>query len=196
MRRFVFTLAASVALAAVAPASALASHHRHGHHGHHGRARHAVTRHLRFGDSSTSPSTPASPGNAGTVMGLAGGVLTIQLSDGSTVSGKVGDSTALRCETAQPASTSHDDGDGGTGSGDQNGSGGDQSGGGGDQSGGGGDQSGGSDQSSSGEDQGDDDSSTTGSCGATSLVHGAVVRSAELAISSSGAVWREITLIS
>jgi len=68
------SLTAATALA-VAPTSALA------HGGHHGHGEHAVT-------------------PVATVASFAGGTLTLTLTDGSTLTGKVTDRTRLACENA------------------------------------------------------------------------------------------------
>lgn len=90
------TTAAAVLAAAMLPAVASAKGHHHRHH------RKGASAHLQsFGPS--SPTAPASD-NAGTVASFTGGVLTIKLADGSTVTGKVTAATELKCAAA-PASS-------------------------------------------------------------------------------------------
>jgi hypothetical protein len=190
MKRMLLAAAASSLLVLAAPSVASA------HHGKcHGRSHHACShvRHahharlLKFGASlsttatTTTPTPPASE-PAGKVASFEGGVLTIMLTDGSAVSGKVTEQTEIRCESAAP--TEGDDAD------DQ----GDES------SGGNGEDSSshvgfssrGDDLSSGG---GDDDGGDAQACTSTALVPGAVVLEAELSIGSGGAVWEHIDLI-
>ena len=177
MRRLVSTLAATASILAVAPATALAHHHHH-HFG----ARTHHTRFMRFGDVSNRPSTASSTGNAGTIASFTGGVLTIQLTDGSTVSGTVANDTKIECAAA--AQSGEDRGDGDRDQGDQSTSGDD------DQA------SGGSDQSTGDDDQGsgDDDQSSGGSCSSSDLKPGTAIRAAELRISGAGKVWEKVEL--
>jgi hypothetical protein len=193
MRRVFLTAVASSALALAVPGVASAQHgkrhqsHRASSHKRHHRHAHIV----RFGtlatastpsSSASSPATPSSP--AGTVASFTGGVLTITLSDKSTVSGKVTEQTELECRSPAPtaSASSHDGGDrhdsSGSASSQQAGS---QS----------GDGEQGEDQ---GEDQGDDDQGAQQSCTTAALAMGAVVQDAELSISSAGAVWHKVEL--
>src|SRR5947209_4132617 len=123
MRRLTLTAFASALVLAIAPASALASHH---HKRHHHRTHHARVVHKRFGDvnNPTTPTTTPTSDTAGTIDSFTNGVLTIKLNDGSTVSGKVTSDTEIECEAADNESAMHADGDGGgdhSGSGDQSG---------------------------------------------------------------------------
>jgi hypothetical protein len=215
MRRHIFTAVASVAILAMAPASALAKQHTKRHHSrtHHARTHHARThrlrvRHERFGaltsTGSTAPVTPAQP--AGTVDSLVGNLLTIRLNDANhtLVSGMVTNQTELEC--AAPASTVHADGDqgggdNGTSGGDNNTSGGDEN------TSSGSDETAGSDDATEVNDpaeaneptevgdQGDDDAAqTVTSCTTANLVAGTAVSGAELGISSAGATWEKVEL--
>ena len=93
MRRIVFTTAASIVAIALAPAGAMARSHHKRHHSrtHHARVR---IRHERFGNltmpttPTTTPTTPPPPpaDSVATVTSFTGGVLTITLNNGSTVS--------------------------------------------------------------------------------------------------------------
>jgi hypothetical protein len=186
MKRMLLAAATSLLLVLAAPSVASA------HHGKcHGRSHHACShvRHahrarlLKFGASlSTTTTTPTAPTSepAGKVASFEGGVLTITLSDGSTVSGKVTEQTEIRCQSA--TSTEGDDPDE---NGDEN------SGGNGDDSHAGFSSRG--DDFSSGD--GDDDGGDAQACTTTALVPGAVVLEAELRIGSGGAVWEQIDLV-
>jgi len=198
MKRMLLMAVASSALALAAPAVASAHHGKH-HNSRH--KRHAPAHLVRFGtfgtvfgpaDASGSTSVPTSPTPepSGTVASYAGGLLTITLKDGSTVSGKVTEQTELECHSATPpTSTEQDD----QGAGD-------------DSSGAEGGEHGSTaqgqpaahqsseDQQSGGDDQGEDEGGSS-SCTTAALVPGAVVGEAELSVSSAGAVWEKVELI-
>jgi len=195
MRRVFFTALASSALALAVPGVAAAQHGKR-HHSHRASSHKRHHRHahiVRFGtlaatsapsSNASSPATPSSP--AGTVASFTGGVLTIKLGDGSTVSGKLTDKTELECQSAAPtaSASSRDGGDSedrqdgsGTTSLQQAGS-----------------QSGDDDQGEDQGDEGDDDEGAQQSCTTAALVTGAVVQEAELSISSAGAVWHKLEL--
>ncbi len=184
MRRILTTTVASTLLALALPAAALAHHHgaRHefayharSHHRHHHRT-------VLFAPASTStsttPTTPTTPESetAGTVASFEGGVLTITLADGSTVSGKVTEDTWVSC-----GCPGHDGWNGG-GEGWQGGDSNDQ----------------GDDNGPGGFDHhGDDESGpSSSSCGISALVPGAKVKEAELNLSGAGAVWEKVILAS
>lgn len=168
MRRITIILSAAAALFALAPASALARHHRHHPARHHARA----SRLERFGTTDSSTSAPTSSGPAGTIASFSGGVLTITpAGGGSPVSGMVTNDTELECmapDTTQPV---HEDGDGGSG-----------------------DQSGDGDRGGSGDDGGEDNAPEAGTCSMSNLTPGAMVREAELRVSSTGSVWTKVEL--
>lgn len=165
MKKLLLTVVASCALVAVMPATALA-HGRH-HSRHHGRM-HSRT----FGSdvnqsgSSTSGSTTA-PATAGTVQSFTNGVLTILLTNGSTVSGTVTNDTFVACQAPATSGTSGQSGWQGHDQGRW----------------GGGDQG-----------QGDGDNAGQSCDPTTSLTQGAVVQEAELSLSGAGAVWRKVVL--
>jgi len=181
MRRLTITLAAGLMLLAIAPAGAAARHH----HRHHSRIHHARIEH--FGsDTSTAPTNSSSADTAGTVQSFAGGVLTIMLNDGSTVSGTVTGDTEIECMAPEQNDAVHEDGDGGSG-----------------------DQSGDGDQSISGDDQGDaaeeneaanenenenENEDQAQNCSTSNLTPGTVVREAVLRITSAGSVWKDVEL--
>jgi len=205
--------AATLLSVALLPAVASAkSHHRH----HHRSAR----THLRF--LGTSSLTAPASDNAGTVTSFVGGVLTIKLTDGSSVTGKVTAATELKCETAPVSTTArmadHGGGDGG-GSGAGSFSGNDGSGG--PESDEGPSQSGPAPVAGSSDDNGQDANDENGqdandidesqppvagqpaegeenhgeACEMSSLKEGTAVRDAELALNSTGASFRELEII-
>jgi hypothetical protein len=219
----IFTAAAMASLLAVlVPGMASAAQRgRSRTHAHHASTHHRHVRHLqiiRFGSVAALPSAgapagsrttgspssaprsdgpPATPGtpapSAGTVLSFTGGVLTITLADGSTVSGKVTEATELQCQSATPPTGTEDGGDEGSGSE--------------------GEGSGGSTEGtppathvrgetrSSGEGEGGQDGEEgdhgeeSPACTTAALVPGAVVAEAELSVGSSGAVWDHVDLI-
>jgi hypothetical protein len=216
MKRMLLTAATTTVMALAAPALASAAHHSNS--ACHRRAHHACAhvRHahraklLTFGTpvpstgsgtSSTSgsgstppaPSVPTSSGDssgetAGTVTSFTGGVLTITLNDGTTVSGKVTEETEIHCSPAVPTEGSEgDDHEGGEAGGDD-----------GEDSHGG--ESGasvhGADMSSGGSDDGGEgDHGSSSACTTEDLLPGTVVREAELSVGGSGAVWDHVDLI-
>ena len=176
MRRFVAFTIASCFVLATGPAAALARPHHHRHH-HHARTERFGT--LSTSTTTTSPTTP--PAAAGTITSFTNGVLTITLSDNSTVSGAVTPNTEIECQSSSATmggdlATDGNPSDGSQGGGDS------------------GQGSGTSDQGDGG-DQGDDDGGQSqSSCGTAALTPGATVLGAELEITSSGAVWTKIEL--
>lgn len=205
MKRLLIAAATSSMLALAAPGLASAAHkskcHHHAHHAC-AKSRHASrARVLTFGGpssaagntgNSTTPTAPSpaseAPETAGTVASFTGGVLTITLKDGSTVSGKVTDRSQIRCQSATPAPEGGDD--------DQNDD---------EASGGNGDDgaphggpligSHGDDISSGGSD-GEDGGPGQPVCTTAARVPGAIVAEAELSVGGSGAVWDHVNLIS
>ena len=204
-------LSAATALTALTcallPSGALA-------HGHHHHARGARSRHhhhhrgLHAGFLGTTGSSgsshiqnvgpgPGTPqGNAGKILSFTEGVLTIQLGEGenaTTISGKVTNETEIHCipapmtasMTPSPGTTSssHDDGWKGGEPGQQ------------------GEQgwSGHGDDRGSGDDRNGGDRDLEGGehcqCSTTNLTPGTVVHRAELLLTESGAVFREIELV-
>jgi hypothetical protein len=143
--------------------------------------------------------------NAGTVASFDGTTLTINLFNGSAVSGTVTDSTEIQCETADTGDNG-DPGDDNSGTGDDDASGGDNgqasapasSSDDGDQ-GDTGDGDTGDDDGGNGDDDGDngdDDGGDGGTqCTTADLVPGAVVHQAELDLESGQATFEEIELV-
>jgi hypothetical protein len=180
MRRMIMTAVASVSLAA--PGVALAhsgEHHRagerhHHHRGHHGQA-HVLAFHAQAPASSTSPTsstgptTPVPEDKAGTIASFTGGVLTITLNDGSTVSGKVGERTEIECPAPPSASAADFSGRDG---GDDNG------------------------LDEHGDDNGNDDNGNdiAEHCTSAALVPGASVKEALLSVGGDGATWMKVEL--
>ncbi|HET6871249.1 MAG TPA: hypothetical protein VFH80_35380 [Solirubrobacteraceae bacterium] len=168
MRRIVLSVVACCALAAFIPASALA-------HGHHHKRHHSRVHHRTFGhdwnQSGSSTTSTSSDQNAGTVQSFTGGVLTIALNNGQTVSGAVTGDTEIECEAADMSSSlrSHDHGDGGGDNGDDQGD-------------------------DNGNDQGDNDNENA-NCSSADLTPGTVVHEARLRLSGAGATWDKVELV-
>jgi hypothetical protein len=174
MRKLPFTVVASVAVLALAPAAALA---RGDHHRHHRKAvHHARIRHARFGSDQSQPAGPGAAQDAGTVQSFDNqGRLTILLNDGSTVTGRVTDATEMECQTAEADQMNGEDQHRGD-EGDRSGS---------------GDHGDNGDRGDNGGDQGDEGAM----CSTADLTPGTLVREAELTISAgSGAVWTKLEL--
>jgi hypothetical protein len=206
MRRMIITAVAATALAV--PGAAIASHqsehegpHDQGiHHKRHHARRHSSSHVVTFGAAasstpttstgSASPTAPtgSSDETAGTVASFSAGTLTITLSDGSTVSGKVNASTEIECRTTIATAAR----DGEQGDGDDRF---DDSGHGGQSSSGPGDGQQGENGGRDGNEGRDDDAQDEAEhCTSAALVAGAVVREAELRVSSAGAVWQKVEL--
>jgi hypothetical protein len=177
MRKFLFAALLSTALVVAMPATALARHHHRHHH---------QVRHEKFGSATgttttTSGATMSSEeGTAGTVDSFTNGVLTIRLNDGTTlVSGMVTDATELKCDVPENEVNDNDADD--ITSGDHTAM----------EDGGssGGDNTSGSDDGSGDTNQGEP------ACTTAALTPGTVVQEAELNISSAGAVWHEVELV-
>jgi hypothetical protein len=198
MRRTIITAVALTVLAV--PGAAIASHEGHSRHesAHHKRHHHqahivrfgAVTSSAPVsGTSAPSPATTTVPTGetAGTIASFTNGTLTITLNDGSMVSGKVTEVTEIECRSAMASAAS--DGHGDNGDNGQDGQG-----------------DGHGDEASSGAGQGDDQQGDVSgrdaddqqqqaqSCTSAALVQGAVVREAELRVSSTGATWEKVEL--
>jgi hypothetical protein len=179
MRRISLIAMALAALALAVPGAALA--HGRSHHpkkSHRVRHSHRVRSHIRHfvAANPTAPPTTTTPSdNAGTVASFTGGVLTLTLNDGSTVSGKVTAATEIECQSAM------------TVSGDARRRGADRGPGGDNQ--GGGDQG---DDNGGGEDNGGGNGAT---CDSAALVSGAVVHGADLKVDSTGATFRKIEIV-
>jgi hypothetical protein len=187
-------------LALAAPA--VASAHHHGKH--HSKRHAARARVLDFRASvPATPSTPGSPGSpvtpatpstesAGTIKSFkegAGkeGVLVIKLTDGTEVSGKVTEQTEILCAPTTPAPGGDDsDDEAGSGEGDHGSSSHGES-----REGSHGD----AHAASSGDDGEDGHDGGPQSCTTAALAPGAMVREAELKISSAGAVWERVALL-
>jgi hypothetical protein len=192
MKRILLVAVSSSALALGAPAIASAHHHAKHHHAKHHAARARV---LDFRASAPatpatpgSPATPATPSNesVGTVTSFKEGVLTITLTNGTLVSGKVTEQTEIHCTPATPA-TGGGDHEAGSGEGDHGSSTEAQS----------TEHSHGDAHAASSGDDGEDGADDQGqqSCTTTALVPGAMVREAELSLTGTGAVWDRVDLI-
>jgi hypothetical protein len=191
----IMTAVATVSLAA--PSAALAhngEHHRagerHHHRGHHRHA-HVLAFHAQAqapasstgSTSSPSPTTPASEDKAGTIASFTGGVLTIMLNDGSTVSGKVTERTEIECPvpSAGAADFSGHDGSDDNGFDDRRNDGSSES---------------GRTEDQRGDCPGHDDNGHDAAehCTSAALVPGASVKEAFLSVSSDGATWVKVEL--
>lgn len=171
MRRILLSVVACCAVIAIVPASALA--HRGHHKRHHARVHHRTFGHdwSQSSNSGTSTST-SSDQNAGTVASFTGGVLTIALNNGQTVSGDVTSDTEIECQAPDTSSgmQSHESGDGG------------------------GDNQGDNNQGDDDQGQGDDDNGSA-SCSSADLTPGTVVHEARLSLSGAGATWDKVELV-
>jgi hypothetical protein len=225
LRRGPLTATAGLAtLTLLAPGAALA----HGrHHRHHQRGHHAHVSFIHLGPTTasatgtgtagaTTPATTPSTGagstttstttneNAGTVASYTGGVLTLTLTGGSHVSGKVTADTQFECVSATPTTPPSGDQDDEGAPGDDNGLGDDQSEG--DSNQGGDSQVGqqlavaGQWQDGGDHSQGDDQDDeapivSEPPCDSSALIEGAVVRAAELRIAPGGTEFESIVLV-
>jgi hypothetical protein len=173
LKRVLYTLVASALVAALIPATALARGH-HGRH-HHARHHHKI-RHREFGHAG-APVAPGMDDNAGMVASFDGTKLTIELADGSTVSGTVDNDTEIECEGIDDSHTSFHRDDHGSG------------------------QSGGDDHGDRGDDngdrgdRGDDNDNEMENCDTSDLTPGTIVHEARLRLSGAGAVWDKVELL-
>lgn len=152
---------------AVLIAAAPATSLARSHHKKHRSHHHKRVTHKSFGSDPT-PGGGGSEANAGTIDSFTNGTLTIRLADGHTlVSGQVTSGTELECEMPETMimETGNHDGGGSSGGGDH-GSGG-----------------------------GDDGTEAEHNCPTTALTPGTVVKEAELRVSSAGAVWEKVELV-
>jgi hypothetical protein len=167
LRRVLYTLIASALVVALIPATALGRSHQRRHH-HHARVHHRI-HHKQFGRSD-APATPSMADNAGTVASFDGTKLTIQLNDGSTVSGTVNNDTEIECEAADMSQSNVNSDDEG------------------------GDHNSGDDNNDQGDDNDNDDNNAQ-NCDTSSLTPGTIVHEAELKLSGAGAVWDKVELL-
>jgi hypothetical protein len=108
----------------------------------------------------------------------------ITLNDGTTVSGQVTPDTEIKCVSPETSSSGMDSGFGGWQGHHE-----------GDFGGGGFDQGGNNDQGDNDEDDQGDNDDQNQVCDMTSLTAGTVVLEAELNISSAGAVWEKVVIM-
>jgi hypothetical protein len=176
MRKILLSVVACCAVIAILPASALA--HGDHHKGHHNRAHHARVHHRQFGGDQGAVNNQDQ--NAGTVQSFTGGVLTIALTNGQTVSGQVTGDTEIECQAVENdmSSLRSQDRHGGDGNGNNDNGNNDN-----------GDDNGNNDQG-----QGDDDNDDA-MCDSSNLTPGTVVHEAKLGISSAGATWDKVELV-
>jgi hypothetical protein len=218
MKRMLLSTVTASVLALAAPGMASAAQSSKSHHrAHHSRthSRHHVVarpRVLTFGKAAAStrvagsptgspgtPGTPTPPADgsgetAGTVLSFTNGVLTITLTNGTTVSGQVTEKTEVHCQPATPPSTSGEDqGEDESAQGEGSGSGDTQHMRSDGQQPGSGQQGTEGDGGSGSDGQGSGDGRQT--CTTAALVPGAVVREAELSVEGPSAVWDHIDLV-
>jgi hypothetical protein len=202
MKRILLTAMASSALALAAPAMASAHHGSHHAGARHSSShkRHAKRAHLvRFtsstvaGTHSGASATPATGETVGTVTSFTGGVLTLTLTDNSTVSGKVTERTEIKCGPAggSPGESGDDDQGGGD---DKSGSDAAENGAPAGSGPIGAGQRGDSMQGSRDGNQQDEGGENEEGCTVAALAPGATVREAELRVSSAGGVWEKVDL--
>jgi hypothetical protein len=191
MKRMILTAVATVSLAA--PGVALARNGERHHHHHHGRHHqvHVLAFHAQApaGSSSgtTAPSsTPSSSDSAGTIASFSNGLLTITLSDGSAVSGKVTERTEIECRAPTASAADFSGGDSGDDCGGEAVRAGSSDGEHGDVSG----------HDGAGDDDANDndDNDEAEHCTSAALVAGASVTEAFLSVSSAGATWLKVEL--
>jgi hypothetical protein len=199
MRTLLLTAIGTAALATGTGATLAGAQGTHGVHAGHHRARvhHSRVRTERFGDSTSAgptttttpttptPTVPVMPQAAGTIASFANGMLTIKLNDGTMVSGRLSDATDLRCDMAGQAEDNQ-----GNDVGDDNGNDGGSGHGGSDHSGPGRDGNGGGDNGDNGVAQ------SSALCTIAAVTPDTVVMEAELRISSAGAIWDSLELVS
>lgn len=192
MRRIVMTAVATISLAA--PSAALAHngerhhhHHRGRHHGHaHVLAFHAQAPASPTQTTGTPTSGTPSGESAGTIVSFENNVLTIKLSDGSTVAGKVTEQTEIECAAPTGSSSAgqssfgeHEHGDDanfGNGPHDES-----------------------SDDRGEGDDRNgcpghEENGQQTEHCTTAALVPGATVQDALLLVNGQGASWLKVEL--
>jgi hypothetical protein len=200
MRRMITSAVASSLLALALPVAASAhdsarhdafrhagEHHRHHHH----RRAHTVVftaGAVRTVPGTTAPVAPVTPvpaEPAATIASFENGVLKLTLGDGSTVAGKVTERTEIECRMGDREDFGDDNGRDRNDN-DNNGDGRGR---------------GGPGPSGSGDNHGDDErggdaGQMEGQCGVSSLVPGAKVADADLAVTSAGSFWERVELAS
>ncbi len=188
MRRMIITAVAAISLAAPSAALAHNGERHHHHRGRHHNHAHVLAFHAQAPASAPSgtTTTPASQ-SAGTIVSFAEGTLTIKLTDGSTVSGKVSERTEIECPAAMASAADfgngHDRGDDNDRFDDRG------------QDGNGGPGPSGTD-GQHGNCPGHDDNAQDNAehCTTAALVPGASVKEAFLGVSSAGAEWLKVEL--
>jgi hypothetical protein len=203
MRRIIVAAVTTTALALPGVALAHGSEHSSGaeHHGvrhaerhHHHHRAHLLAFHAAQAPAATpstgegtTPTAPVADERAGTIASFTAGTLTITLSDGTSVSGKVTPTTEIECHSAMASAADNGDNGDNSGAGEH-----------GDRSGpsSGGDQSGDSSGHDEGEHEaGDDDAREEAEhCSSTALVPGASVREAVLSVGGAGSFWVKLEL--
>jgi hypothetical protein len=194
MRRMITSTVASSLLALALPVAASAHdsarheafRHAGEHHHHHHRRAHTVvftSGSVRTMPGTTAPVAPVTPvpaEPAATIASFENGVLKLTLADGSTVAGKVTERTEIECRMGDREDFGDDHGRDGEDNGDGRGRGGPGPG------------------DRGGDFRGEDErgGQIEGQCGAASLVAGAKVADADLAVTSAGSFWERVELAS
>jgi hypothetical protein len=180
----IITAAAAISLAAPSAALAHNGEHHHHHRGRHHNHAHVLAFHAQ--EPASAPTTPASQ-SAGAVVSFAEGTLTIKLTDGSMVSGRVSERTEIECPVTIAGAADFDNGHD---RGDENDRFDDRG-----QDGSGGPGAGGND-GRHGDCPGHDENAHDGAehCTTAALVPGASVKEAFLGVSSAGAEWLKVEL--
>ena len=196
MRRILTVLGVSTIMMACVPAVALAHHHHSRHHRSNSTHHRSRIRHRQFGRDQTQPGSgqgqPAPTVDSFTPGASPGtGILTILLTDGSTVSGQVTSDTRIECMSSSSAAQGDEDNDGGDNgqsSGEDNGSTSNQT-----VNSEDGDQ--GSGDSGDGNGSSDDGGDNQQMCSTSSLTRGTPVAEANLEITNGGAFWQHVELV-
>jgi hypothetical protein len=181
----IMTAVATVALAVPSAALAHNGERHHHHRGRHHNHAHVLAFHAQApaspGTVTAPPTTPMPDESAGTIASFIGGTLTITLSDGSTVSGKVTERTEIECAAPTAGAARFDDNDRGDDNGFDNSP----------QDGSSGPGNGRGDCPGHGDEHNGEQHEH---CTSAALVQGASVKEAFLSVSSQGAEWVKVEL--
>jgi hypothetical protein len=193
MRRYLFAALLSAGLIAALPASSVARSHRV-ERDHNGQPHHERAHTERFGARHRGTAAHPSVQDAGKVTSLQGHILTITLTDGTTVSGTVTPKTEVECRGMNDQFARQDRSRGASGRGGVNGG----------PRGDDGDRGDRGDVADRGDDRGDDvdrgdagdrgDDNGNQNCSIALSTPGTAVSSAALRVSGVGSVWEKVEL--
>jgi hypothetical protein len=193
MRRYLFAALLSAGLMAALPASSVARSHQV-ERDHHGQRHHERAHTERFGARHRGTAAHPSAQDAGKVTSLQGHVLTITVTDGTTVSGTVTPKTEVECRGMNGPFARQDRSRGASGRGADNDG----------PRGNDGDRGDRGDVGDRGDDRGDDvdrgdvgdrgDDNGSRDCSIALSTPGTAVRSAALRVSGAGSVWEKVQL--